>query len=351
MKGLNKLALCTAIAASSMSVNAELTALNDSALGELTGQAGVSLDVNLALSIEEFRYIDTDGFTDVSATTGAPIGVTGGRGSVSFTGIAIGQIDDFSAQGRAALDADLATEASVLIEGITIDVSDAGGVRIGLGNIGSAANGLDIRSDISINQDLGATTGNVGEFYISNLTNQISADLVTELTNATGVTLEQTQVAPLLSQSPYIPVFVEIQGGGADGDQGLTINAEVGLIIDEIAYVDDGNAIGVRNLIVGDITWAADNNQIIGLGGLKVEGLTVDVIDDNGTTKLALGNINVKGDIFLGDIFLSSRDATTGLSSATDAATGLTNSGNSLGSVLIRDLDTTGTSVLVYAHD
>jgi hypothetical protein len=46
MKGLKKIALASAIAAVSAGAQAELKALDDSAMGELTGQAGLTIDLN-----------------------------------------------------------------------------------------------------------------------------------------------------------------------------------------------------------------------------------------------------------------------------------------------------------------
>jgi hypothetical protein len=58
MKGLKKIALASAVAAVSAGAQAELKALDDSALGELTGQAGLTIDVETAYTIGEFQYKD-----------------------------------------------------------------------------------------------------------------------------------------------------------------------------------------------------------------------------------------------------------------------------------------------------
>jgi hypothetical protein len=58
MKGLNKLVLASAIAAISAGANAELKALDDSAMGELTGQAGLTIDIETQYTIGEFAYKD-----------------------------------------------------------------------------------------------------------------------------------------------------------------------------------------------------------------------------------------------------------------------------------------------------
>ncbi|GEM_PF-761986 len=58
MKGLKKIALASAIAAVSAGAQAELKALDDSAMGELTGQAGLTIDIETKWSIAEFMYKD-----------------------------------------------------------------------------------------------------------------------------------------------------------------------------------------------------------------------------------------------------------------------------------------------------
>ncbi|MFV1872183.1 MAG: DUF6160 family protein [Oleiphilus sp.] len=58
MKGLKKIALASAIAAVAAGAQAELKALDDSTMGELTGQAGLTIDVETKWSIGEFAYVD-----------------------------------------------------------------------------------------------------------------------------------------------------------------------------------------------------------------------------------------------------------------------------------------------------
>ncbi len=58
MKGLKKVALASAIAAVSAGAQAELKALDDATMGELTGQAGITIDVETKWEIGEFAYVD-----------------------------------------------------------------------------------------------------------------------------------------------------------------------------------------------------------------------------------------------------------------------------------------------------
>jgi hypothetical protein len=58
MKGLKKVALVSAIAAISAGAQAELKALDDSMMGEMTGQAGLTIDVETKWTLGEFMYKD-----------------------------------------------------------------------------------------------------------------------------------------------------------------------------------------------------------------------------------------------------------------------------------------------------
>lgn len=88
MKGLNKIALVAAIAAAPLAANAELKALNDSTMSNLTGQAGVTIELQTKVDIGKVIYTDEGslemagvhvggGAITKDATTGAVTGVDG----------------------------------------------------------------------------------------------------------------------------------------------------------------------------------------------------------------------------------------------------------------------------------
>ncbi|WP_150913320.1 DUF6160 family protein [Marinobacter halotolerans] len=68
MKGLKKIALCSAVALAPFAANADLKALNDSAMSDVTGQAGVTIDLSANVSIGEIAYED-QGFLAISDVT------------------------------------------------------------------------------------------------------------------------------------------------------------------------------------------------------------------------------------------------------------------------------------------
>jgi len=81
MKGLNKLLLVSAIAAISAGAQADFKMLDDSAMGELTGQAGLTIDIETKYTIGEFAYKDGGSvlFQGISLGGGA---LSGGAGSM-----------------------------------------------------------------------------------------------------------------------------------------------------------------------------------------------------------------------------------------------------------------------------
>ncbi|MBD3656158.1 MULTISPECIES: DUF6160 family protein [Marinobacter] len=62
MKGLKKIALVAAVAAAPFAAHAELQAMNDSAMGNVTGQAGVTIELETQVSIGQFKYTDEGSF-------------------------------------------------------------------------------------------------------------------------------------------------------------------------------------------------------------------------------------------------------------------------------------------------
>lgn len=65
MKGLKKLALVTAIAAVPFAAQADLKALDDTAMGDVTGQAGVSIELGADIKVGEIAYQD-EGFLAIN---------------------------------------------------------------------------------------------------------------------------------------------------------------------------------------------------------------------------------------------------------------------------------------------
>ncbi|MBJ6137747.1 DUF6160 family protein [Marinobacter litoralis] len=80
MKGLKKIALVTAIAAAPFAANADLKAMDDAMMGDITGQAGVTIELETQVSIGSFVYTDEGSFTVNGIQIGGS-GLAGGAGT------------------------------------------------------------------------------------------------------------------------------------------------------------------------------------------------------------------------------------------------------------------------------
>ena len=390
MKGLQKLALAAAISAAPFAQAME--SLDDSLLDGMTGQAGITLDLNLDMSIAEIRYADEDG-------QGTDIG-DGGY-------LTLSNIEIFGDQGAGGTQA--------LIKGVTIDVDGTDGIVIGFGQIGgqssmsqASAVGAVANSDywtgVNVTADFGINGTQAGSLEIKNFTNFVPNALALEGVQKFGYTfngvggpivalvnddasstnllaiagatatgapgtggLIQTEFEALvgggaaadqatwdlatgtvvadnanngfasaLAAGTHIDASVSIKAGGEVGE-GLTIDAVVGFVIEEMSFSDDGKKMGIHNFTM------FDTNDLTGeITGFKVTGLTIDVVDNatdgfvatnsNATSALKIGGLNTEGTIAMGDIFIG--DHTNG----------------SLGAVAIRDIDMSNTSILIYGH-
>ncbi|MBK1885990.1 DUF6160 family protein [Marinobacter sp. DY40_1A1] len=132
MKGLKKIALITAMAAAPFAANAELQAMNDTAMGDVTGQAGVTIELETKVSIGQFKYTDEGSFAvnDI---------VLGGAG-VTAIGAGAG-FNDLLDQIK--VDIDIADDGDAIIHVGTLDGNpidwglEVGSMQLLAGNTGS----------------------------------------------------------------------------------------------------------------------------------------------------------------------------------------------------------------------
>lgn len=140
MKGLKKLALATAVAAVPFAAQADLKALDDSTMGNVTGQAGVTIELETRVSIGEFTYTD--------------------EGTFAVSGIELG---GSTASGLASAAA--APTAGNLLDrlSIDIDVEDDGDAIIHVASLDKDASGNPVPIDWGISVDSMSLRGNGGE--------------------------------------------------------------------------------------------------------------------------------------------------------------------------------------------
>ena len=388
MKGFQKLALVAAIAAAPFAAQAEMTAMDDSLLSEMTGQSGVTLDINLDMSIAEIRYTDEDGASDLAGNTG------------------------YITLDTIVINGDQGNGTQAIIKGVTIDVEGdttaiggtSGGIVIGLGEIGgeSTANQnsdllavatADYWTGVNVSANIGINGVSAGSIAVKNFTNFVPNALAYEAVSKFGYTLgtdlqltnddasstnllafgaanagitalvvdtdglatvSQSEwdtaadlyiadnatngFATALAAGNHVDASITVRAGGSDG-QGLTIDAVAGFVIEELTYTDDGSSMGLHNFVMFDTDDTTGK-----ITGFKVTGLTIDVVasgnavdgwtptNSNATAALKIAGLVTEGTIAMGDIFVG------------DHHTG------SLGAVAIKDIDMSNTQIYVYGH-
>lgn len=402
MKGLKKLALVTAVAAAPFA-QAEMTAMDDALLGEMTGQAGITIDVDLQMTIDAIKYVDSDGnslSSDGSAAT---------QGAITMKSIQMGQID--TATG--------ALTGAAQIRGVTIDADGTDGLVIGLSQIGQGAartdavnqaQGIDIsvgaiiigdgfaeksiaEAAVGIQTELASGTpfsgdpvqwykdnvkdndalagafataivggdqaaaidavkdaaglGNIGGVVIEDFTNFVSDEFVGAYDNRFDMAL-----GTVTGNFVRGEIVINGTGNALQGTSGLNIQAKMGGIMGKMAWVDDGGQFGVKDMAFFDgVDLDSDGiHETIEPLKFSVDINVVDVnssvagtnIADNSAiaagdtvSALELSNMVVKGSIIMGEIFVGNSDSSVQ---------------TSLGSVLVKDIDMTGTSVRIYGH-
>jgi len=303
MKGFKKLALVAAIAAPLTSVHA-LESLDDSVLSSMTGQSGVSIDLETQVSISEFTYTD--------------------EGSVSFTGI------EFGGAGNGTDTAGLTTLDDVKID---IDVNAAGDLVIHLGtqNENLFLAGIDVidfgfaMSGMSLKDDTGATGAQV-----------------------LGATFMEGSLGPIdviINNGPDANgANISVDGYFQITDGGVTVPM-AGMSISGLKIYQDANANAAHPLAAAG-TASVNGNAGQGFVAFGLDVATADTTytvfdkvngtpgaDVNVTDALALTVRNFNADIDM-DVALG----TVG----TDAAT--------IGSFHIENLDVSGTKLTIYGH-
>ncbi|PAV24685.1 hypothetical protein CF392_14885, partial [Tamilnaduibacter salinus] len=113
MKGLNKLALATAVAAAPFAAQAELKAMDDSSMGNVTGQSGVTIELETQVDIDTVTYTDEGQFNLSNVAIG------GGDGDAS-NGVN-GKLDNLK------IDIDVEADGDAVIQVGTTEFVDTDG--------------------------------------------------------------------------------------------------------------------------------------------------------------------------------------------------------------------------------
>ncbi|MCA6061093.1 hypothetical protein HUF18_15040 [Thalassolituus sp. ST750PaO-4] len=213
MKFLKKASLAAAIAAASISAQAEMVALDDATMSATTGQAGVTIDISVpttGITIGQIVYTDTDeGALDTTPKGGSVV-----MNTLGIKGV-YGDTAANQAAGVVGQDAELALSQ-------TIDVDSDGDLVIGMSTDSNVDLGITL-ADIQL-QDSTASTLN--SELVSGLSMQLSigsnsttrinnVDIATETLGSFGI------VGSKMANTASIVIESDMQVAIRDLDVGI----------------------------------------------------------------------------------------------------------------------------------
>lgn len=247
MKQFKKLLLVTAIAAPFSSVQA-LEALEDSVLSGMTGQSGVTIDLQTQISIDELAWIDTQTVDDV-------LGGGIGGGAVYIGGIKIGGADTSTVLDNLRLKIDSGQEVVLSDGSATLAGKDALKIEVTSQDLKTVDLGIDVAY---------FALGGHANARISNLTMDV----------------ELGPQAIVIHEDSFNSAHIDISGYFKITDLDVDLNAW---------------SAEVRNVAVGDIDWAnstlsgdASSHYAWNQGALRTRLDTLKLqIDDGKTQTLA----------------------------------------------------------------
>ena len=312
----------------------------------LTQGIQINLEIQASLSM---RYEDEDGHPSS--------GQLGSAGFFELSGLHLGSsIAPISSERVSDPTPFLGSELA-LLNNLFIDVDSRQGMFITLEELGdNQGNGLDI---IVNDVFLGNREQSAGGLLIENLSNFIQDSNLEQFNNLFGLQLSSVDDGKNTAGGNWMPIYsqvksesVEVALGNAAGFDGLngltdnlglpgfgantTIDASFVVNIDKLAWVDDGNEFGLAGLMVyqGLDTNGDGIDDTVGpakLTQMKIETITHHTYDDRTVQALYIANLDFKADIAIQSIYVGSPE-------------------NSLGSLLIKGIDTNGTSLWIYPH-
>ena len=209
MKGLNKLALATAIAAAPFAANADLKALDDSAMGNVTGQAGVTIELETRVSIGEFTYTDDGTF----AVSGIELGGSTASGLASAANApTAGNLLD-----RLAIEIDVESDGDAVIHVASLDENNGQPVPI---DWGVSVDSMSLRGTGGENTTLVSDMKAWG--LLGALDIRVDTDDVAGYANTGTLQLDVAfDVRQMDFEVDFLAVGItgmEIRGAAADGD-------------------------------------------------------------------------------------------------------------------------------------
>ena len=305
MTNFKSLTLVAAIAAASQSY--ALEALDDASLSEMTGQAGVTIEIDTKITLDEFTYTDTD---------------TGG--SAFIGNVVIGGASVATSSAEAWNEGDRRDDGK-----IEIDVSAEGDLVIHFGaqNYQGVLEGTDYK-------DFGMTVGAIGVRGTNGQSTLMSDIRIAGVSGPADLIVYNDGDKGLIQAHGYF----EVKDGGANIDvAGVGISdlkigqdenpfAEATYEVDGVTYnkiVDYSGDAAIGN---GDDNWAYSAATI----------QTVDVLDVNTSAVLVSDALSLKIDYYNSDISMN-----VGIGNG---------SSSNVGHIAMENFNVSGTELVVYGH-
>ena len=320
MKGLKKIALVSAIAAAPFAAHADLKAMDDSAMGNITGQAGVTIELETQVSIGQFKYTDTNG------------GGTNEVGGGSFTvnnidlggaGLITGAAPVFDTTGDGTPD----TAATALLDDLSIDIDVA--------NDGDAVISVHTISGLPI--DFGFTADSM-KLEGTDSTTLISGMKAWGMLAKLDIRVDTEDASAQL-------------GGTGDG----SLNIDTAFTVNSMEFDAPFLAVGVRGM---SITGAGANFDYNGDGVVDPTDSDLDssgTVGDTTDERIHVGFAKVNLDVYKGNGLGASTAADVLRVNVNDVVMDVNISevligGANIGTVALDNLHVQNTKLAVYGH-
>ena len=263
MNKLKKIALVTAISSAPLFVQAELKAMDDSVMSNISGQSGITLEIGAHVEFDHITYIDTN-------KDGTNIGATDG-GQLAIKNIAIGGSDIWDATANSGAGG---VNANSILDELTfnIDINEDGELIVDMTNSTPVDYGIKIGS-----VELQDSTGNasftlLGRTVLKGKINNLDLMLHQEDKTAFGGT----------ATTDVLQANIEFNIDETD----LNI-AFLGLTLEGVSV----SGVGSDEYVAAEIDlFEANNKMVIGLSDIAMD-VKVGAIKFGATTSPSMGQL------------------------------------------------------------
>lgn len=352
MKTFQKIALVSAIAAAPFAAQAELVSMDDALMGDTTGQAGVTVEIELGatgITIDSVTYTDTGS----GATGGGSVELE----NISITGLGkLKQTIDVN-EGGDLLMTTTAPTADVII-GLGNNAADITGAQSALKLVAADGSESEVINNLNMTVALGSSTttiknlGNAGSAGLGPLSGAGVADTATSTysTNTSSMAIQMSSSLEIkdldLGVFGYTNAQAEVLGNAKAVQYAADYAAAdaAGKTALETAY---GNAAGDATL---------DGAQLTAVKNLIATGSAIQVSDVK-VTGIGGGAMTMDQTIWAvgGDASVAGSEAGVyiqmGAMNADISVGGIAIGGHSIGEVAISGLRMAGMTQRIYGHN